>query len=54
MTETAKFWKPILSVTWSSPWHRYGDLQGLNKAETTTKFGEEQALGNVTPAIVVP
>ena len=54
MTETARFWKPILSVTLSSPWHRYGDLQGLNKAETTNKFGEEQALGNVTPAIMVP
>ena len=23
---------------------RYGDLQGLNKAETTNKFGEEQAV----------
>ena len=34
-------WLPVIRA-WQLNEHHYGDLQGLNKAETAKKFGEEQ------------
>ncbi|MFN4327754.1 MAG: 2,3-diphosphoglycerate-dependent phosphoglycerate mutase [Limnobacter sp.] len=36
-------WLPVVK-TWRLNERHYGDLQGLNKAETAAKFGEEQVL----------
>lgn len=38
-----QMWLPVVK-TWRLNERHYGDLQGLNKAETAAKFGEEQVL----------
>ena len=35
-------WRKYLPFSTFQPFERYGDLQGLNKAETTNKYGEEK------------
>lgn len=39
--KTDQMWIPV-TKSWKLNERHYGDLQGLNKAETTEKFGEEQ------------
>jgi 2,3-bisphosphoglycerate-dependent phosphoglycerate mutase len=41
MEDLDLLWVPVVRH-WRLNERHYGDLQGLNKAETTTKFGEEQ------------
>jgi len=41
LEEMDQLWIPI-SKTWRLNERMYGDLQGMNKAETQAKFGEEQ------------
>lgn len=41
LEELDALWIPV-TKSWKLNERMYGDLQGLNKAETTTKFGEEQ------------
>jgi 2,3-bisphosphoglycerate-dependent phosphoglycerate mutase len=41
MEDLDLLWVPVVR-DWRLNERHYGDLQGLNKAETTTKFGEEQ------------
>ncbi|MCA9727755.1 MAG: 2,3-diphosphoglycerate-dependent phosphoglycerate mutase [Candidatus Eisenbacteria bacterium] len=41
MDELDQMWMPVLR-NWRLNERHYGDLQGLNKAETAAKFGEEQ------------
>ena len=38
-------WRKYLPFSTFQPFERYGDLQGLNKAETTNKYGEEKVGG---------
>jgi 2,3-bisphosphoglycerate-dependent phosphoglycerate mutase len=41
MEDLDLLWVPVVR-NWRLNERHYGDLQGLNKAETTAKFGEEQ------------
>ncbi|MCU0238838.1 MAG: 2,3-diphosphoglycerate-dependent phosphoglycerate mutase [Pyrinomonadaceae bacterium] len=43
LDELDLMWIPIVN-SWKLNERHYGDLQGLNKAETATKFGDEQVL----------
>lgn len=43
LDEMDLLWIPVIR-NWKLNERHYGDLQGLNKAETTKKFGEEQVL----------
>ncbi len=43
LDELDLMWIPIIN-SWKLNERHYGDLQGLNKAETAEKFGEEQVL----------
>lgn len=43
LDEMDQMWVPI-SVSWRLNERHYGALQGLNKAETAAKYGEEQVL----------
>jgi 2,3-bisphosphoglycerate-dependent phosphoglycerate mutase len=43
LDELDRLWLPI-EKSWRLNERHYGDLQGLNKAETAAKFGEEQVL----------
>src|SRR5687768_16967799 len=43
LEEMDRLWLPV-ERDWRLNERHYGDLQGLNKAETAAKFGEEQVL----------
>lgn len=43
LTQMDREWLPVIK-DWRLNERHYGDLQGLNKAETAEKFGEEQVL----------
>jgi 2,3-bisphosphoglycerate-dependent phosphoglycerate mutase len=43
LEEMDRLWLPV-EKSWRLNERHYGDLQGLNKAETAKKFGEEQVL----------
>ena len=43
LEELDRMWIPVCH-SWRLNERHYGDLQGLNKAETAAKFGEEQVL----------
>ncbi|HUQ76761.1 MAG TPA: 2,3-bisphosphoglycerate-dependent phosphoglycerate mutase, partial [Burkholderiales bacterium] len=43
LEELDRMWLPV-EKNWHLNERHYGDLQGLNKAETAAKFGEEQVL----------